>query len=181
MRRQLDFRQLCAPAWLLLVIQGVLCQSPMRLRSYFPDAPAVVPNSFTFIEIRDVLLTCGDPHFVSLLTWILSGGGHGISRHAMSEAARRGRFRWQPDRATYAPTASIPSFTTGGMAMEFDRRVGTMLGKENFARLTPSVSDISRAQYLSCWERWVIFCARMDVIRWIRNLEQGRGNALIDF
>ena len=135
-------------------------------------------NTFTFIDLRRFLLLRTDKHAGNTMRFILSGSKFGVADRSWTAESRNGRFYWDPERTEYS---SAPTFTTGGMASEFDRRISQMVEQEKFELLTSSVNTVTREQYVKCWRRWARFRACMDVIPWLNTSQVGWGNVLIDF
>ena len=133
------------------------------------------------MQLRDVLLSCTDIHAAEYLQWVLKGGGYRITKPSWTREALTGRFQWDYDHTTFWSGSSVSSHHTGGMATEFDRRIGLMLEQEKFTLLTSSVTDVTRQQYMKCWQRWARFCACMDVSPWLTPGAAGWDNILIDF
>ena len=128
----LYYKHLFAPVWLVGEVYGFLRQAPNCTCRSFPRAGASQPNSYSFIQLRSVILSSTDAHAESFLSWLMRGRGYGVAKHSWAPDARTGRFVWQPDGATYWSGASVSSFTTGGMAEEFDRLIVLMLDHGKF-------------------------------------------------
>ena len=159
MQNRLDFKHLFAPVWLVDEVGNLVCRQPPCPCHTCPRIGSSLPNALTFIQLREILLSCVDVHASEYLQWLLQGRGHRVTKPSWTYEAITGRFQWDEDHTTYWSGSSASSHRTGGMATEFDRRIGVMLEQEKFTLLTSSVTDVTREQYMSCWRRWTLYCA----------------------
>ena len=183
----LDYTHLEAPDWLQKAVFGLICVNDLCPSRDIAAIHTHAQGFLTIDNILEALCLCNDSHIIELREWILGGSGYRIARQAWTHEARTGRFTWDRDATEYQQ-ADTPrsmsansmtsvtfgterSYTTGGHANEFDRRVAMILGNEKFQLLTTSICVKTRDQYLACWRCWAQYSACMGLSPWINKFE----------
>ena len=165
-RRKLPTDHLFPPAWFVGAIGELLCRRKGCPGGWGGMCSRQGIGRITFQEIIQALLRRIDPHTRPKIDWILGGGGCRVSLFAWSLGAQTGRFPWGRAGAQYNHGDTPRTYTTGGMASEFDRRIALMLEHEKFLLLTSGVGDKTRSHYMTYWRRWAQVSACMGLSPW---------------
>ena len=180
-RRELTFEHLYAPEWFTAAIGEMLCQQEQCPEKWRQICIVRGRDRISFQENVKALTQCTDHHACEYIKWIFKGGGYRVSDWAWSDEARLGRPVWDPTATQYAADETPRTYTTGGMASEFDHRIAQLLEYEKFTLLTTGLADKTRTQYMSCWRRWAHYSACMGKTPWIKSFEHGWDETMLDY